>query len=193
MKLYKVLSADGKSCHGGYAEWHLPTGKRPGKWMPPIDGELEPCSNGYHVCRRGQLMEWLGEAIYECESRGERINAGDKIVVREVRLVKRIKWDDRISRLFACDCAERALKYASPVDVETLRESIAVARRYANWDVTVEELTAAEAAWDAAWDAAWAAARAARSAAGDAARAARSAERKWQTRRLFDYLEGRRG
>ena len=60
---------------------------------------------------------------------------------------------------------------------------------------------AGAAAWDAAWDAAGAAARAAAWAAAGAAAwaaawnaagaAARAAERRWQTRRLLAYLEGR--
>ena len=116
---------------------------------------------------------------------------------------------DKLVRLFACDCAERALpifEKASPNDTRP-RDCIAVARRFANGEATDQERAAArDAAWaaagDAAWDAAGAAARAAawaaawdaaraaaRAAAWDAARAAAwAAEIQWQTTRLRELL-----
>ena len=72
-----------------------------------------------------------------------------------------------------------------------LTDGARAAARAAAWD------PARAASRDAARDAAWAASRdaaraAARDAAGAAARAAaRDAERRWQTRRLFLYLDGR--
>ncbi len=66
MTIYKILGHDGSACMGsGY--WHLPKGKRPGKWMTPIEGELVPCQNGYHLCREADLLDWLGPAIFEAE------------------------------------------------------------------------------------------------------------------------------
>ena len=200
-KLYKVLSADGKPCNGGTGEWFLPHGKRPGKWMPPIKGELCPCENGYHLCRLEDLLQWIGPRVFEAQTRGEKITATDKIVVREARLLKETGWNERTARLFACDCAEHVLpifekKY--PQD-KRAREAIATARKFANGKATKAALAAArDAAWDAAWDAArdaasspWAAARdAAWATAGDAAwDATRDAEQKWQLRRLFHYLK----
>src|SRR3990167_7033730 len=64
MKFYKVLSADGSPFHGGKGAWSLPHGKRPGKWMPEIKG-IVPCERGYHLVSRGQLLKWLGPAIFE--------------------------------------------------------------------------------------------------------------------------------
>jgi len=54
--LYKILEHDG-SARIGSGKWHLPRGKRPGKWMVPIKGKLIACQKGYHLCRMRPL--WL--------------------------------------------------------------------------------------------------------------------------------------
>jgi hypothetical protein len=108
--LFKVLDENGHSCNGGDSEWHKPRG-RPGKWMPPIEGGLFPCANGYHLCRKHDLVEWVGPTIWLAEYKGDRINSDNKIVVRQARLVRRLNWDARIARHFAADCAYRSLKF----------------------------------------------------------------------------------
>ena len=206
-RLFKVLGEDGKPFHGGTGHWSLPTDEGPGEWMPSIEGALVPCENGYHLCRIGDLLDWLGPTIYEAECRGDRIDAGNKVVVREARLLRRLNWDDHVARLFACDCAEDVLPLFErdhPDDYRP-RRAIEVARQYANGAATADELAAAsDAAWaaamaaasDAAWAAAWAAARAAAmAAASDAARAAAMAaasDAAWdrQAQRLLAYLDG---
>jgi len=63
-------------------------------------------------------------------------------------------------RLFACDCAERALRRERKARREPDArswEAIKVARRYARGLATAEELAAGDAAWAAARDADWAA------------------------------------
>lgn len=198
MKYYKVLDKHGCSCHGGGAEWSLPTRNAdgtwtPGEWMPEVEGELEPYWNGYHVVTLEQLPNWLGERIFEVEVGDEIVHADDKSVVRTCRLTRECTgWNERTARLFACDCAERVLPlYEAYYDDDNPRKAIEVARRYADGKADVEELAAArDAAWEAAWeaardvagDAALAAAGAARAAARDAARdvawdAARAAAR----------------
>jgi hypothetical protein len=183
-----------------------------------------------------EILEWVKEdcQIFEAEPKGKVTYDGSKGVCRSARLVKQLKWDDRIARLFACDCAERVLKFFKgrfPNDKRP-RLAIETARKFANGLATKEELAAARAAawvaagaaawvaaWDAARDAAWDAARAAawvaawaaaRDAAGaaarvaawdaarDAARAAAGAaawvaEKKWQVKRLLQYLNGKVG
>ena len=174
--LYKVLGPDDRPCNGGSGEYNLPHDGQPGEWMPPIEGELVPCENGYHLCALAQLPSWLNARIYEAEGRGDHVDGGDKIAYREVRLLRLCAgWNERTARLFACDCAERVLPIYErdyPGDMRP-RDAIAVARRFANGEATSRELCAAEAAAGdaaraAAWDAAWAA-------AGDAARAAAGA------------------
>lgn len=224
MKYYKVLDRDGRSCHGGVAEWSLPTKNddgtwTPGDWMPPVEGYLKPCANGYHVVSIGQLLEWLGERIFEVEVGDEIVHDDDKSVVRTCRLTRECTgWNDLTARLFACDCAARVLHLyeAEYPDDDRPRKAIEVSRKYANGEATREELnTARDSALDAAlaatlnaarvteWDTALnAASNAAWSAAEysalDIAWAARDAawdyawddERQWQEQRLREILEG---
>lgn len=196
MAFYKILENDG-SARMGVGKWPLPDG-RAGDWLE-VKGDLVPCQNGLHLCRRDDLIEWLGPAIFTAEYHGEMVEADDKIVVRRARLLKKLDtWNDRTARLFACDCAERVLHFYEkqyPND-SRVRNAIEVARKVANGDLSRSELAAARdaagdaardaagaAAWNAAWAAAWAAAWDARAVAG-------TAERKWQTARLFEYLDG---
>ena len=166
---YKVLNADGSCFHGGKGKWPLPSGKRPGKWMPKIT-KLVPCKSGYHILKREHVVRWLGPAIFEVEVRGDVVWTDDKGVAQQARLVRKLEtWNDKTARLFACDCAD-AVRHLMKDKRST--DAIDVARRFANGLATQEELAAA------AWDAAGAAAR-------DAARDA-------QTANLFEYLEGRK-
>ena len=210
MAYYKVLKSDGSCVNGGVGKWHLPKKKKdgtwtPGKWMPEIEGELELCENGYHICRTADLVHWLDEAIFEVEYDGEIVEDDNKCVVRKARLLRRVEsWNKKSARLFAADCAEHVLHIYEKEfpDDDRPRKAIQAARDYANEKITKDELAAAwaaEAAGEAAGDparaagaagaaryAAWAEAEA----AGYAAWAeAEVAERGWQTKRLFEYLE----
>jgi hypothetical protein len=168
------LDKDGCSCHGGEAEWSLPTRNAdgtwtPGEWMPEIEGELKPCRNGYHVVTLEQLPNWIGERIFEVEVGKEILPDDDKSVVRTCRLTRECTgWDERTARLFACDCAEHVLCLyeAQYPDDRRPRKAIETARRYAEGKAAVEDLTDV---WDAAWAAARDAAEAARDAAWEAA------------------------
>src|SRR4029077_5044315 len=135
----------------------VPTGT-PGAWGKAT-GKLVPCQKGLHLGGRQEVVEWLGPAIFEAEARGNVVVAENKLVVREARLIRRFDtWNERTARLFACDCAEHvldALEDRYPSDPRS-RNTIVVARRFANGQVTQDELDAArDAAWAAAWDAAW--------------------------------------
>jgi hypothetical protein len=174
MTYYKVLNMDGTSCNGGIAQWNLPHGKRPGKWMPAVK-DIALCERGYHICNTDQLVQWLGPAIYEVEYRGEIIESPYKCVAEQARLIRKFDtWTERSARLFACDCADEALKLVKEPDPRSI-EAVRVARLYAIGETSKENLAAAwaaarAAAWDAAWD------------------AARDAAIKWQTEKLFEYL-----
>jgi hypothetical protein len=183
MKLYKVLDENGCAAHGGQGQWNLPTDK-PGEWMPKIKGKLVPCENGYHACRREDLIMWLGPRIFELESRGEMVVSGNKVVVRGARLTRELTtWNERTARLFSCDCAELALTLVERPDPRSV-DAIRVARLYADGRATDDELSAAEmCAWSASANAArrranapYAARGAAYAAAYATAYAARSAE-----------------
>ncbi len=186
--LYKILGKNGKPCNGGAGKWFLPKGNRPGKWMPAI-GQLVPCSSGYHLCRQKDLIIWLGPTIWIAEAKGKQITCETKLVVQQARLIRQLKtWNERTARLFACDCAKHVLKYCERYcsTDKRPREAIEIARKFAKGEATGEELAAA---WAAAWDTAEAAS-AWDTARGAAWAAARGAERKWQARKLMQYLKG---
>ena len=202
---YKFLTATGRGPYSYFA-WPLPIQNPDGTWTPgewvTAEGPLVVCENGIHLCREGDLLEWLQARLFEIEGDGvELIEANHKVVVRRARLVREIiTWNERTARLFACDCAEVVLPLweAWAPDDARPRETLAVARRYARGETTTEELATAwtatwatsrdgiwAAAWAAAWDAARGAARlpdwaAAKDAAGAAAWAAWDAA--WATR-----------
>ena len=217
--LYKVMRDDGTTAYGRDG-WDLPRGSRRGSWRR-VTGPLIPCENGLHVCREQDLISWIqGERLYEAEARGDQVDGGDKLVVREARLVRRVAgWNETTLRLFAADCAERALLGEQKAGREPDRRlwaAVKAARDYAHGLISQAELAAAraaawaaagaaarDAAWDAvgaaagaaAWDAAWDAAGAAAGAAAWYAvgAAAGAAEREWQSNRLSEYLSGKRG
>ena len=173
LAIYKVLNADGFACHGGKGSWHLPNGKRPGKWMPEVK-HIKPCERGYHLCEgTGDLVHWLGPVIYGAAWKGKRIRHEDKIVVSEARLVSKCAhWTEHTARLFAASCARDVLpifEKERPND-DRVRKCIEAVEAFARGEVDRVVLNAAGAA--------------ARAAAGDAARAAARAK---QARRL-DHL-----
>lgn len=188
-QLFKVLSADGRSCHGGNLQWPLPTQSPDGSWTPgaavSVTGPLEPCKNGIHLATARQVVErWQGERVYVAQWHGELIGAEDKYVARSVRLLHPTAWDARTARHFAADCAERALQRVTQTDPRSWA-AIRAARLFADAKINGAALgvTRKAAAWAAAWAAAYAAAYA-------AADADRNAEREWQTERFLYYLKG---
>jgi hypothetical protein len=194
--LYKVLGPNQESCHGGSGKWVK------NRWRT-AEGNLQPCSNGIHLCEGKHLIKWLQAQIWFAEVRGDELeDAGDKVVVRSARIVRRTPWNEQIARLFAADCAQRALE-RTRITHAAIWGAVRASRQVAFGLIDDAAWSAARsAAWSAAWSAArsaadsaaWSAAwSAARSAAWSAARsatwsAARSAEQDWQTARLFDYL-----
>ena len=179
MTLYKVINEDGSCAHGGDGTWSLPTRNEDGIWTPGdwwvVEGELELCENGLHMCDgEEQLVRWLGAAIFEAEYDGEIVRGDDKVVVRKARLSRKFDaWNERAARLFACDCAEHVLHIfedAYPDDTRP-RQAVETARRFANGQATQSELGAARttartaemyapepATWAVARSAAWTAA-----------------------------------
>lgn len=172
---YKFLNDDGSACHGGLGKWNLPMGEKPGKWMPKLDDEkLSPCEYGYHLCRRQDVLGWLAPAMFIAEAKGRIVTAGDKVVVGQARLVARlIAWNDRTARLFAADCAEKAVNDApEEKDRAVFLSAIQTARLFAEGQCSKQDLSAA---WNTALNA--------------AGSAALNAAGSWQTDRLFHYIE----
>ena len=209
--LYKVLGSDGNAIHGGSGAWHLPHGKRPGKWMPEV-ARPTCCTRGYHLVELPALAEWLAAdcTIWEAEGRGASHTDGSgKTAYAQARLLRRVRLSERDMRLFAADCAEHVLAlFEVPCpDDDRPRKAVAAARAYARGEIddaagaaagAAAQTAAGAAAQTAAWAAAGAAAGAAAwaaagAAAGAAARAAawaaaRAAETRWQGERLATYL-----
>ena len=207
MTYYKFLTDDGKAPFSGW-QWPLPTKRwvdcpechndemlcevcdgdggfyewTPGEWTPVVDTLVE-CESGYHYTDAEHLLQFADATLYELEVAPEACSEwyGDKGACTQCRLVRQIEaWNGTLTRLFACECAERVvplfeLRYS---DDKRPRAAIETARRFANGEATRDEMAAAEAA---ARDAARAAAR-------DAAWAAGAAERAWQTARLREML-----
>ena len=178
MRLFKALDVEGRSTGGQEFPWPLPHGKRPGKWLPTVEGDLVAYRRGYQVYTKDQVLDWLGPQIWEVEVRGDVVDAGRMTVVRSVRIIAATCWDQRVARLFACDCATRALRRERRAGREPDArswEAIRVARLYAEGKATKQELTAAGVAAGYAWtatDVAWTAGKAAAKAAWDAIAAA---------------------
>ena len=179
---YKVLDEDGRSMHGGNCLWSLPTAESPGKWMSAIKPII--CGQGYHLCRGAKhLIHWFGPVIWGVEARGEIIEADDKIVVEQARLVARVStWNERTARLFAADCAGHVLplfEHEYPDDNRP-RKAIEATRAFARDEITAGAADAAAVAVRSVIYANFAfepityAAGAAQSAADSAAAAARS-------------------
>jgi hypothetical protein len=80
---------------------------RTGEWVIAA-GELEPCTNGVHVCRHADLPYWLADELWEVDVAGDRIEHEQKLVVRRARLRALVDgWPNPIARSFARDCVWR--------------------------------------------------------------------------------------
>lgn len=99
-RLYKFLRRGSVASFSGHV-W------LPGEWVS-VEGKLEACSNGVHVCRPGDLPYWLAEELWEVDVDGERLEDEQKVVVRRARLRARVEgWPSPIAQDFAKDCAWR--------------------------------------------------------------------------------------
>jgi hypothetical protein len=153
----------------------------------------------------GALACALGPWLRRVELRGEMLIDKDRAFARERVTLAGPVDVSRELRIFACDCAERALpafEAEHPGD-DRPRRAIEVARRFADGDATMAEMQDAQAAAEAAaGDTGYAAGYAARGAAQYTAQyaaraAARAAaagadawttEREWQESRLTELL-----
>lgn len=176
---YKVLGEGGEAINGGRGKWYLPSGSRPGKWMPTVP--VVPCRSGYHVCRIDQLIHWLLDVgrVWVAEVAGEVVDTGDKVVAERARLIAPTVIDTRVMQLLASDFAAHVHRHFDrerPGD-RRVADAIRVRRLWADGQVDAAASIAAAAtaaAWSAATTSAW------------------SAEHAWQTRLVRDVIAGRR-
>jgi hypothetical protein len=174
VRAFHFLNVDMTSGYGNEPPWSVGERRELPKGQRPI-----LCERGYHSCRT-----WLNALTYSpgpvaCIVEVGRVTRDeDKQVGRWRRLVAAVDASRQL-RLFACECAERALKgerEAGREPAEVSWQAIEVARQFANGEATAEELSAAaSAAYAAAYSAASAAYSAAYSAAASAADSAASA------------------
>jgi hypothetical protein len=176
VRAFHFLNVDMTSGYGNEPPWSVGERRELPKGQRPI-----LCERGYHSCRT-----WLDALTYSpgpvaCVVEVGRVSRDtDKQVGRWRRLIAAVDASKQL-RLFACECAERALKgerEAGREPAEVSWQAIKVARRFANGEATAEELSAAARAAYAAY-----------SAADAAASAAARAAYKWQGLRLAEYLD----
>ena len=164
--------------------------------------DLSPCYDPVKYLSKN----WKGNVI-------DILDVNDCPVEDRIWVVTKL-LDDKTNRLFAVDCAKRALDRIEDPDPRSLK-AVEIAEKYAYGNATDKELGAAwdaansaacdansaarsaayaayyaardaasSAAWDAAWSAAWSAARD----AWDAAYAARGAEKETQIERFKEII-----
>lgn len=155
------------------------------------EGTVELCKAGYHHSPTPfDGLEFApGPILSRVEASAPLSGDACKAASQSRRLVA-YRSVERELRLFACDCAERALNREREHGREPDRRSWAavdVARQYARGGATLAELESAARSAESA--AAWsAAAWSAEAAALSAAEAARSAERTWQAERFNSVM-----
>jgi hypothetical protein len=110
-RCYKFLSAGGVGRFSGY-RWPLPVDERPGAWVG-VHGDLEPCRNGVHACRVGDLPYWLDEELWAAEAAEPVLEHDGVLVARRARLLWRVEaWNQPLAQAFAQACAWRARDHA---------------------------------------------------------------------------------
>lgn len=148
-RYWKWVGPSLESCHGGSGRWDIGVTRS-------VDGPLNLCRHGIHVCRAQDLPLWTSARLLVVEVGDERIEVDNKVVVCAATPLYEVStWDAVTARLWAADCAEHVLHlYERHAANPAPRQAIETARRYALGVATRDEL-------DAAWDAAWAAGAAA--------------------------------
>ena len=111
MKAYKFLAL-GSTGRFSEFSWPRPAGAEPGAWVAAAEG-LEDCRHGVHACRRGQLLDWIDDELWEIELDGEIVVGEAMVVAERGRLLRQIEqWDGPTAQEFADACAWRARDYA---------------------------------------------------------------------------------
>ena len=180
---------------------------------------IPKAETGYQLCRKKDLVKWLNDEIWIAKGKGKKIVCDDKVIFQQAKLVKKLdNWNEKIARLFACDCAEHVLKSYEKYlpDRNIIRNFIDIARKYAYGEVTENELLIACSKADLSLHSQFASLYTvaisqilmsfsiARSSAYETARLVAlsvllasqqinqiETEERWQTKRLFKYLDGK--
>lgn len=86
MKYYKLLK-DNNIGYFSKFKWDVS-----GKWMS-AEGELRLCTNGFHVIRQKDIINWVyaGPHLYEVKIKGKKIVYDGKICAQSVRVIKKVE------------------------------------------------------------------------------------------------------
>jgi hypothetical protein len=104
--VHKFLTRGGLGPLSGF-EWPSPSAG--GAAWVEVEGPLELCVRGLHVCRDIDLAHWVHDELWQLEATGEQQAGIDCLIVRRARLVRRIDaWSDGGAVHFADACIERA-------------------------------------------------------------------------------------
>lgn len=76
----------------------------------------------------------IGAEVYEAEPLEDIHISGNSLTCAPARIVRKMNWDERIARLFACDCASHTLRIFEGwrPNEKRPRRAIEVAREYTN-------------------------------------------------------------
>ena len=123
-----------------------------------VDCKPVLCESGLHASVRPMdaLLRAAGPVICRVEVGGQVVEGEGEIVGTERHAIWMAKATNTL-HLFACWCAEEALKSAK-VEDDCCWNAIKTKHRWIQKDATDDEL---DAAWDAAWNSTWDASRAA--------------------------------
>ncbi len=120
MTTYKFLAKGAVGPISGFV-WPSPRGGAPGAWIE-VQGPLDVCARGVHICRPTDLAHWLHEELWEIEPDGDKLEGPDCVVVRRARLVRRIDaWSQGGAARFADACIEHAAAQAGSSDDPAVR------------------------------------------------------------------------
>ena len=75
--LYKFTEPGGVAPMAPDYRYPLPHDGQPGDWTEPAVGDLVMCENGYHLCRRDDVVWWIDAELWEVEARGDYITRDD--------------------------------------------------------------------------------------------------------------------
>ena len=131
------------------APWRKVTWKV-GDWMPPIQGELVPCQNGYHYTTIRYWNLHYANRMFLITPAEETIECDTKQVCRTAILTAEVtNWNQKNLSLFAADCAERVAHVcADPRVMAAIMAAIVAVRDYWAGKIGREELNVAAAAVD---------------------------------------------
>jgi hypothetical protein len=174
MKAYKFLAGGAMGPLSGFG-WPVPEDAAPGAWVD-VEGALEVCARGSHVCRPTDLAYWLHDELWELEADGDWIEGIDCLVVRRARLVRRVDaWQQGGAARFADACVRRATEIASQAGDDAFEGAGSIVRGY------LDDATSAAGSGFAAFAAFASALAAARAGAPEDEEACYRRERAWQS------------